>query len=227
MTAMSMLAPSTKAQIVLAAERLFARHGIEGVSLRQIGAEAGNGNKSAVQYHFGTKDRLLQAIFEHRLPGVYGRRRILIAQYRPADLQAWVKCYVLPILEQGEQEGSHYLTFVNMLRHHGRRDVFERLPEEFQASTREFYERVGALLPHIPEPLRAHRVSQAVAFSVDAASHREHAQVNGQPVLPFAVHVADLLDGLVGFLQAPVSPVARAVLDDASLEKTWAPSPVL
>ncbi|GAA2443882.1 TetR family transcriptional regulator [Actinomadura vinacea] len=219
---MSTLA-STKAQIVAAAERLFAQHGIEGVSLRQIGAEAGNGNKSAVQYHFGTKDRLLQAIFEHRLPGIYGRRRILIAQYRPDDLQTWVKCYVLPILEQGEQEGSHYLAFVNMLRHHGRRDVFERVPEEFLALTREFSERVAALLPHIPEPLRAHRISQAVVFGIDAASHREHANVNGNPVLPFAVHVADLLDGLVGFLQAPVSPVARAVLDDTPLQMTWSP----
>ncbi|MFD0689643.1 TetR/AcrR family transcriptional regulator [Actinomadura fibrosa] len=213
---MSLPAPSSKAQIILAAERLFARHGIEGVSLRQIGAEAGNGNKSAVQYHFGTKDSLLQAIFEYRLPGLYERRRILVAQHRPHDLRAWVLCYVLPILEQGEQKGSHYLTFVNMLRHHGRRDVFERLSDEFRASTREFYEQVAALLPDIPEPLRAHRISQAVAFGVDSASNREHAQVVGYPVLPFAVHVADLLDGLVGFLQAPASPVARAVLDEAS-----------
>ncbi|GGV42620.1 TetR family transcriptional regulator [Actinomadura cremea] len=220
---LSALTSSTKAQIVLAAERLFAQHGIDGVSLRQIGTEAGNGNKSAVQYHFGTKDRLLQAICEHRLPGIHERRRILIAQYRPEDLQAWVKCYVLPILEQGEQEGSRYMTFVNMLRHHDRRDVLERLPEEFRTSTREFGERVAALLPHIPEPLRAHRISQAVAFSVDAASDREHARVNGYPVLPFALHVADLLDGLVGFLQAPVSPTSLAALADTSPKANWLP----
>lgn len=220
---LSALTSSTKAQIVLAAERLFAEHGIDGVSLRQIGAEAGNGNKSAVQYHFGSKDGLLQAICEHRLPGIHERRRILIAQYRPEDLQTWVKCYVLPILEQGEQEGSRYMTFVNMLRHHGRRDVFERLPEEFRASTREFRDRAAALLPHIPEPLRAHRIGQAVTFGVDAASDREHARVNGYPVLPFALHVADLLDGLVGFLQAPVSPASLAALADTSPEAAWLP----
>ena len=38
---MSVIAPSTKEQIVLAAEGLFAERGIEGVSLRQIGAAAG------------------------------------------------------------------------------------------------------------------------------------------------------------------------------------------
>ena len=52
---MTTIAPSTKEQIVLAAEGLFAERGIEGVSLRQIGTAAGNGNNSAVQYHFGTK----------------------------------------------------------------------------------------------------------------------------------------------------------------------------
>jgi AcrR family transcriptional regulator len=61
---MAVIAPSTKEQIVLAAEGLFAERGIEGVSLRQIGAAAGNGNNSAVQYHFGTKERLVQAVFE-------------------------------------------------------------------------------------------------------------------------------------------------------------------
>ncbi|GAB2844530.1 TetR family transcriptional regulator [Actinocorallia aurea] len=220
---MSVLTPSTKAQIVLAAERLFAQHGIDGVSLRQIGAEAGNGNRSAVQYHFGTKDHLIQAICEHRLPGIHERRRILIAQYRPADLRSWVRCYVLPILEQGEQEGSRYMTFVTMLRHHDRRDVFARLPEDFQASTREFHERVGAFIAHVPEPLRTHRIIQAVAFSVDAASDREHAQVNGYPVLPFALHLASVLDGLVGFLEAPVSSASMDALRDSSAKITWLP----
>ncbi len=207
-------ASSTKEQIVLAAERLLAQRGLDGVSLRQIGAEAGNANNSAVQYHFGSKDRLIQAIFEHRLPDLNARRQMLIAQRRPDDVRSWVECYVLPILEQGEQEGSHYLTFVTMIWHHGRRDVFERLPREFQASTRTFIENVGALLPHIPEPLRTHRISQAIRFGVHAASDRERARANGEGVLSFAVHVSDLLDGLVGFLSAPVSSAAMVALGD-------------
>ena len=109
---------------------------------------------------------------------------------------------------------TDYLTFVAMLQHHGRRDVFERLPDEFQVSTRAFRAHVGALLAHVPEPLRTHRIAQAMAFSVDAASDRERARANGQDVLPFAVHVSDLLDGLVGFLAAPVSATALAALED-------------
>jgi AcrR family transcriptional regulator len=218
----AVIAPSTKEQIVLTAERLLAERGLDGVSLRQLGAAAGNGNNSAVQYHFGSKDRLIEAIFEYRLPRLHERRQMLIAERRPDDLRSWVECYVLPILEQGEQRDSHYLTFVAMLQHHGRRDVFERLPDEYQASTRAFRERVGELLPHIPEPLRTHRITQAMTFSVRAASDRERARASGDVVLPFAVHVSDLFDGLVGFLSAPVSPGAMAALDDTDpADLTW------
>jgi AcrR family transcriptional regulator len=206
--------PSTKEQIVRAAELLFAAHGLDGVSLRQIGAAAGNGNNSAVQYHFGSKDQLVQAIFEARLPHLDERRRLLIAQRRPHDLRAWVECYVLPILEQGEQEGSHYLGFVAMLQQSAHREVFDRIPEDFRAATRLFRDQVGGLLTHIVEPLRTHRIGQAMTFSVHAAADRERARDNGHDVLPFAVHVTDVLDGLVGFLEAPVSPAALAALED-------------
>jgi AcrR family transcriptional regulator len=213
---MDALPPSTKEQIVLAAERLLGERGLEGVSLRQLGAEAGSGNNSVVQYHFGTKDRLIQAIFEYRLPQILERRRLLVAERRPRDLRACVECYVLPILEQGEMEGSHYLTFVAMLHHHGRHDVFERLSDG-PSSSQEFHDRVATHLTHIPEPLRSHRVVQAITFSVHATADRERARASGEAVLPFAVHVSDLFDGLVGLLSAPVSPAALAALDETDL----------
>jgi AcrR family transcriptional regulator len=215
--------PSTKQQIVRAAERLFATHGLDGVSLRQIGVAAGNGNNSAVQYHFGSKDQLVQAIFEDRLPHLDERRRLLVAQRRPDDLRSWVECYVLPILEQGEQEGSHYLGFVAMLQQSAHREVFERIPEEPRESTRLFRERVGELLAHIPEPLRTHRVAQALALSVHATADRERVRAHGYDVISFAVHVTDLLDGLVGFLEAPVSPAALAALEGSDLERVALP----
>lgn len=205
---------SVKEKIVLVAERLFAEHGLDGVSLRQISAAAGNGNNTAVQYHFGSKQRLVQAIFEHRLPALSERRRVLVARKRPDDLRSWLECQILPVLEQGEQEGSNYLSFVTMLQQHVRRDVFDRLPEELKQSTDVFLERVGDLLPHLPEPLRRHRTSQALAFSVHAASAREQARARGERVPPFALHVEDLLDGLSGFLQAPASPAALASLTE-------------
>ena len=72
---------------------------------------------------------------------------------------------------------------------------------------------MAALLPHIPDPLCTHRITQAIAFAVHATADRERARANGYDVLPFAVHVADLLDGLLGFLEAPVSPAALAAVE--------------
>jgi AcrR family transcriptional regulator len=218
-----LVASSTKEQIVRAAERLFGELGLDGVSMRQIGAAAGNGNNSAVQYHFGSKDQLIQAIFEYRLPDLHARRRFLIAERRPADVRTWIECFVLPILEQAEQESSHYCTFLAMLAHRGRRDVFEPLSDEYKVSTRTFHEQLAALVPHIPAPLRSHRIHQATMFAVHAAADREIARDDGQPVLPLAVYVGDLFDGLAGFLEKPASPASLAALDDTNADRLERP----
>jgi hypothetical protein len=130
-----------------------------------------------------------------------------------------LECYVLPILEQGEQKGSHYISVIAMLQQYGFRDVVDRLPEESNESRELFHDRVGALLSHLPEPVRTHRIHRATALTVHAAADRERAQAHGQDVLPFAVYVTDLLDGLVGFLQAPVSPATLAAVADTDGNK--------
>jgi AcrR family transcriptional regulator len=208
MTSTATIPLSTKEQIVLAAERLFAERGYEGVSLREIGAAAGSSNNSAVQYHFGSKEQLVVAIFENRLNYIDDRRTILTAQLEPHDVRSWVECYVLPLLEQGEIDGSHYMSFIAAVEHQV--DIFEHLPGRFRARTKSFRDEVGALMTDVPEPLRSHRILQVVRFSVHAASARERAKAQNFAVLPFAVHVSDLLDGLAGFLQAPVSGAALA-----------------
>jgi AcrR family transcriptional regulator len=216
-------ARSIKEEIVRAAERLFGERGLEGVSLRQIGAAVGNRNNSVVQYHFGSKDGLVQAIFDYRLPFVWEGQKLLTAQRRPDDVRSIVECLSLPILEQAEQDGSHYQSFVAMLHHHGRRDVIERLPDEYRAFVRAHLERLGTMLLHIPEPLRTHRVAEGMAMVVHLAADRERARANRQPLLPFAVHVSNVLDGIVGFLEAPVSPAALAALEGTDPKRLHAP----
>ncbi len=55
----------TKDRILNAAERLFAQQGLDGTSLRTI-TEAAGVNLAAVNYHFGSKDGLIQAAFRRR-----------------------------------------------------------------------------------------------------------------------------------------------------------------
>src|ERR1044071_3435007 len=56
---------ATKQAVFTAAERLFALHGFQNVSVRDITAEAGV-NLASVNYHFGSKDALLFEIFRRR-----------------------------------------------------------------------------------------------------------------------------------------------------------------
>jgi len=58
--------PDTKERILDAAERLFAREGFHNTSLRAITGEA-DVNLAAVNYHFGSKEALLEAVFSRRL----------------------------------------------------------------------------------------------------------------------------------------------------------------
>src|SRR5215210_6602847 len=56
----------TRTRILDAAEELFMLHGFEGTSMRVLTSSAGV-NLAAVNYHFGSKDALIEALFRRRL----------------------------------------------------------------------------------------------------------------------------------------------------------------
>ena len=65
-------------RILTAAARLFAARGMAGVGLREITAEAGV-NLAAVNYHFGSKEKLLEALFLRRARPITEERLRLLA----------------------------------------------------------------------------------------------------------------------------------------------------
>lgn len=68
------MAGDTKARLIVAAERLFAEQGVDAVSLREIGREAGARNVIAVQYHFADRDGVVRAIVDKHMPAVDAAR---------------------------------------------------------------------------------------------------------------------------------------------------------
>src|SRR5688572_9566540 len=56
----------TKARILDIAEELFGDQGLDRVSIRDI-TEAAQVNLASVNYHFGSKEELIAAVFERRL----------------------------------------------------------------------------------------------------------------------------------------------------------------
>ena len=59
----------TRSAILAAAERLYADRGFGDVTLRDIVAEA-NVNLAAVNYHFGSKDDIVEAVVEEAIEGL-------------------------------------------------------------------------------------------------------------------------------------------------------------
>ena len=74
----------TRERILDAAEALFGEKGFESVSLRDITGRAG-ANVASVNYHFGSKDKLIAAVIErHAVPINEERLRCLAeAEARP------------------------------------------------------------------------------------------------------------------------------------------------
>ncbi len=94
---------STKDRILEVSERLFATQGLEVTSLRQITREA-DVNLAAVNYHFGSKDGLIQAAFERRVGPINTERLRLLDEYEgqvsatePLELERVLDAFVRPV----------------------------------------------------------------------------------------------------------------------------------
>lgn len=57
-------------QIITAAEELFASKGFDGTSVRDI-AQTANVNLAMISYYFGSKEKLLEAIFQYRIQSTF------------------------------------------------------------------------------------------------------------------------------------------------------------
>ena len=217
MTSADAPSPSASAlRLVVAAERLFARHGIDGVSLRQIAAEAGSSNNSAVHYHFGSKHGLIAAIFRHRLPQITSERRLLTARCDPDDLRSRFEAHFLPVLAMAEATDNHYVSFVEQIQ---RMDLAAAgdlldLPPEGVRSNEEFRGDLHRLLAHLDEPIRRLRIDEGQRLCLHAAADRERAVVSGADVGSFELFANSLFDGLAGFLAAPPSEATIRRLRD-------------
>jgi len=92
----------TKAAILTAAEGLFAEHGYDGVTLRDIAAAA-EVRLALIDYHFGAKEMLLEAVVAPRAEALSAVRRgalaVLAAERRRPSVEAVLDAYMLPYLQ--------------------------------------------------------------------------------------------------------------------------------
>jgi AcrR family transcriptional regulator len=103
--------PDRRQNILLAAEKLFAKYGFHAVSIRDIADEAGV-PLALVGYHFGAKQELYHAIFEH-WSGMLQERLDSLARVMAdggADrLQQLVEAFLAPVIRlRASAEGEYY-----------------------------------------------------------------------------------------------------------------------
>lgn len=94
----------TRVRLLDAAERLFAEKGLHATSAREIVAAAGQRNESAIQYHFGGRAGLLDAIHARRLTQVEQARLERLDALLDADAEPAVRtvldCVIAPVVQQ-------------------------------------------------------------------------------------------------------------------------------
>src|SRR5690349_3437031 len=90
----------TRESLLGAAESLVSEHGIQAASLRQITQQAG-ANLAAVNYHFGSKDGLVRAVFSRRLRPMNEERhrRLELVDLEAGDaLEQVLRAFLEPLL---------------------------------------------------------------------------------------------------------------------------------
>jgi len=213
----------TRIRLIEVAERLFAERGVNGVSLREIGAAAGQRNTGAVRYHFGSKEGLLDAVFRHRMEPINERRLEMLDALdddgRGRDLRGLAEALLYPLSEVlGDiSRPSWYLRFCvhaafvegtapsNLGRQpwtHGILVVHQRFDEALA--------NLG-----IPSVVRADRWALFGGHVAHALADREHVIQYGprRGLTDRALFLSGLVDTAVAVASAPVSSETADLLD--------------
>jgi len=109
-----------KERILDAAERLFARHGFYGVSVRNI-TDAAEVDVALVNYHFGSKRELFAAVFQRRAEILNPERLARLEEVRRAalpgvpSLEDIINSFTYPLLERSARGGPGWKSYFALI----------------------------------------------------------------------------------------------------------------
>ena len=148
----------TRERILDAAERLFMAHGYEGTSMRQITGDAAV-NLAAVNYHFGSKESLMQEVFRRRLDWLNEERlRVLDAMEgaaagKPLKPSQIVDGFFGTLLRLADDDQRGGIVFLRLLgRTHTEPSEFIRtfLADEYAGVMERYQQALFRALPDVP-----------------------------------------------------------------------------
>ena len=197
----------TDRRLLLAAERLFAAHGVGTVSLRAVIAAAG-ANVASVHYHFGSKEELLAALLKDRAEMLHRRRMALMDSVLAAgtptcrDIADGVARPLLELVEEGAADWVRVAGEILTSRALGAQlgDVFEGQWSD--------WDRIYVVArPELTASTRAFRLAQALNTSIGvlgaAEGYAEWLGDRGPDGIPRLY--AELVDAVAGLLEGDSS----------------------
>ena len=142
---------STKDRILGAAEELFAQHGFAGTSLRQVTSRA-DVNIAAVNYHFGSKENLVNEVFRRRMDDMSRRRldALKAAQEdRPGELEPVLAAFVEPALAMAQDRhgGGAFIRVIARAYAEKNDSLRKFLSDQYGHVLREFARAIAACVP--------------------------------------------------------------------------------
>src|SRR5690349_16768570 len=148
----------TKTRILDAAELLFMEHGFEATSLRALTSAAGV-NLAAVNYHFGSKEELFEAVLTRRLDPMNQARVELLSRFEaeaapaPVDSERILAALLTPALALARDRARGGKDFLRLLgRAYADPAPFIRrfLSEQYRPMIVRFKAAFARALPHLP-----------------------------------------------------------------------------
>ena len=177
-------ASDTREQLLDAAARAFAQHGVYNASLIDITRTAGQRNRGAIHYHFGSRDGVLCAVIDRHTEFLARRERELLEAAIRApddDVAAVVEAIVRPAVELAESgwRGRCCLLIIAEL---AGEDPVHYSPELEAVLARtggnEVYELLGHRMAAVSPAVQVERFSLITAFILRAVADR--ARILGQ-----------------------------------------------
>jgi len=147
---------STKDRILGAAEELFALRGFSGTSLREVTSRA-DVNIAAVNYHFGSKENLVNEVFRRRMDEMSSLRLHALqvaTRDHPGALEPVLAAFVEPALALAQDRSGGGAAFIRVIAraYAEKNDALRQfLSEQYGHVLREFAKAIAACLPGLPK----------------------------------------------------------------------------
>ncbi|GHA74203.1 TetR/AcrR family transcriptional regulator [Cognatilysobacter bugurensis] len=144
---------STKDRILGAAEELFAQFGFAGTSLRQVTSRA-DVNIAAVNYHFGSKENLVNEVFRRRMDEMSERRIAALkaaVEQHPGELEPILAAFVEPALAMAQDRhgGGAFVRVVARAYAEKNDRLRKFLSDHYGHVLREFAKAIAAVVPNL------------------------------------------------------------------------------